>query len=206
MVFMTGKGKRRIFLVDDDPCILATAKIMLENARYDCQTFTSADQCLAELNPRNCDLLVTDVQMPGTGGLELLGIIKKMAPWIPVIVITSYADISMAVQAVKNGAFDFVEKPLEVEKFLDLIDVAMKLNELDDSTVGKPLTKTEKIVLKLILDGMSNRGIAYTLHRSERTIEVHRSHIMRKLNVDNVVDLVKRAASLNFDKSDSGQA
>jgi two-component system response regulator FixJ len=203
---MTGKAKIRIFLVDDDPCILATAKIMLENARYDCRTFTSADLCLAELNPRSCDLLITDVQMPGTGGLELLSKAKKMAPWIPVIVITSYADISMAVQAVKNGAFDFVEKPLEIDKFLDLVDVALKHNKLDDSTVGKPLTKTEKIVLKLILDGMSNRGIAYTLHRSERTIEVHRSHIMRKLNVDNVVDLVKRAASLSFDKSESGQA
>jgi two-component system response regulator FixJ len=199
---MTAKGKIRIFLVDDDPCILATAKIMLENARYDCQTFTSADHCLTELNPRSCDLLITDVQMPGTSGLELLTKAKKMAPWIPVIVITSYADISMAVQAVKNGAFDFVEKPLEIEKFLDLVDVALKHNKLDDSTVGKPLTKTEKIVLKLILDGMSNRGIAYTLHRSERTIEVHRSHIMRKLNVDNVVDLVKRAASLNFGKSE----
>jgi FixJ family two-component response regulator len=202
---MAGKKKIQIFLVDDDPCILATAKIMLENARYECQTFTSADLCLAELNPINCNLLVTDVQMPGTDGLELLRKVRKMAPWIPVIVITSYADISMAVQAVKNGAFDFVEKPLEVDKFIELVDLALKHNELDDSTVGKPLTKTEKIVLKLILDGMSNRGIAYTLHRSERTVEVHRSHIMRKLNVDNVVDLVKRAASLSFGKSESDQ-
>ena len=140
--------------------------------------------------------------MPGISGLELLSKAKKTAPWLPVIVITSYADIAMAVQAVKNGAFDFVEKPLEVDKFIDLIDLALKHNKLDDSTVGKPLTKAEKIVLKLILDGMSNRGIAYTLHRSERTVEVHRSHIMRKLNVDNVVDLVKRVASLSFDESE----
>ena len=199
---MTGSEKIRISLVDDDPCILATAKTMLENVGYECQTFLSAESCLAQFNPRSCDLLVTDVQMPGISGLELLSRTKKAAPWIPIIVITSYADIAMAVQAVKNGAFDFVEKPLEVDKFIELVDLALKHNKLDDSTVGKPLTKTEKIVLKLIIDGMSNRGIAYTLHRSERTVEVHRSHIMRKLNVDNVVDLVKRVASLSFDETE----
>lgn len=197
---MKSGGKKRIYLIDDDPCILDTARIMLESVKYECVCFSSADSCLVEFEPRSCDLVVTDVQMPGKSGLELLSHVRKVAPWVPVIVITSYADISMAVQAVKNGAFDFIEKPLEVESFLELVDVALKHNQLDDSTVGKPLTKTEKIVLELILEGMSNRGIAYTLHRSERTIEVHRSHIMRKLNVDNVVDLVKRASVLGFDK------
>jgi two-component system response regulator FixJ len=199
---MANKSKARIFLVDDDPCILETTKMLLENVQYQCQTFPDADSCLKSFTPRGCDLLVTDVQMPGKDGIELLNQVKKIAPWVPVIVVTSYADFPMAVQAVKKGAFDFVEKPLEINSFLELVDLALRQNDIDDSTIGKPLTKTEKIVLKLILDGMSNRGIAYTLHRSERTIEVHRSHIMRKLNVDNVVDLVKRASSLTFDESE----
>jgi two-component system response regulator FixJ len=199
---MTSGEKKRIFLVDDDPCILDTARIMLESVKYKCTCFSSADKCLEQFEPRSCELVVTDVQMPGTSGLELLAHIKKIAPWIPVIVFTSYADISMAVQAVKHGAFDFIEKPIEVDSFIELVGLALKHNQLDDSTVGKSLTKTEKIVLELILEGMSNRGIAYTLHRSERTIEVHRSHVMRKLNVDNVVDLVKRASSLGHGKSE----
>ncbi|MHC4882080.1 MAG: response regulator transcription factor [Planctomycetota bacterium] len=96
----------------------------------------------------------------------------------------------------------FIEKPFEVDRFLHVVDYALKESQLNDSTVGKPLTKTEKIVLRLILDGMSNKGIAYALKRSERTIEVHRSHIMRKLNVDNIVDLVKRASLLGFRTSE----
>jgi two-component system response regulator FixJ len=194
-------GKARIFLVDDDTLLLSTATVMLESARYECISFTDAFECLSKFNARSCDLLVTDVQIPGMDGIELLHRAKKIAPWIPIIVMTSYADIPVAVQALKEGAFDFIEKPFEVEQFLDVVDLALKQNQINDSSVGKPLTKTERIVLRLILDGMSNKGIAYTLKRSERTIEVHRSHIMRKLNVDNIVDLVKRASSLGFGKS-----
>ncbi|UCE46738.1 MAG: response regulator, partial [Phycisphaerales bacterium] len=131
-------------------------------------------------------------------GLALLSEVKKVAPWLPVIVMTSYAEIPMAVQAVKAGAFDFIEKPLESESFLRLVGRGLTLNDPADLGVGKPLTKTEKIVLQLILRGMANKGIAYTLQRSERTIEVHRSRIMRKLDVDNVVDLVKRASSMGL--------
>ncbi|MHC4905334.1 MAG: response regulator transcription factor [Planctomycetota bacterium] len=194
--------KARVFLVDDDPLLLSTVTVMLESAKYECVAFSDAVQCLVEFKPRSCNLLVTDVQMPGMNGIELLHRAKKIAPWVPVIVMTSYADIPIAVQALKEGAFDFIEKPFEVDRFLHVVDYALKESQLNDSTVGKPLTKTEKIVLRLILDGMSNKGIAYALKRSERTIEVHRSHIMRKLNVDNIVDLVKRASLLGFRTSE----
>jgi two-component system response regulator FixJ len=197
-----GKAKARIFLVDDDTLLLSTASVMLESARYECVSFTDAIDCLVKFGPRSCDLLITDVQMPGMNGIELLHRAKKIAPWIPVIVMTSYAKISIAVQTVKEGAFDFIEKPFEIETFLHVVDLALKQNQLNDAAVGKPLTKTEKIVLRLILDGMSNKGIAYALKRSERTIEVHRSHIMQKLNVSNVVDLVKRASLLGFGKTE----
>lgn len=196
------KTKARVFLVDDDPLLLSTVTVMLESAKYECVAFPGALQCLEEFEPRSCDLLVTDVQIPGMDGIELLHRVKKIAPWIPIIVMTSYADIPIAVQALKEGAFDFIEKPFEVDKFLHVVDLAFKQNRLNDSEAGKSLTKTEQIVLKLILDGMSNRGIAYALERSERTIEVHRSHIMHKLNVDNIVDLVKRASLLGFGTSE----
>lgn len=196
------KTKARVFLVDDDPLLLSTVTVMLESAEYECAAFSDAVQCLVEFKPRSCDLLVTDVQIPGMDGIELLHRAKKIAPWIPIIVMTSYADIPIAVQALKEGAFDFIEKPFEVDRFLEVVDNALQESQLNDPAVGKPLTKTEKIVLRLILDGMSNKGIAYALKRSERTVEVHRSHIMSKLNVDNVVDLVKRASLLGFRTSE----
>lgn len=196
---MSARAKAHIFLVDDDSAILKSTTLILESAQYECTCFIDAESCLASFNPRSCDLFVTDVQMPGRSGIELLQHIKKIAPWIPVIVFTSYADIPMAVEALKKGAFDFIEKPLNVDNFLEMVDLAVRHQEFDNSAIGKPLTKSELIVLKLILKGMSNRGVAYTLKRSERTIEVHRSHIMTKLNVDNVVDLVKRASSMGFD-------
>jgi FixJ family two-component response regulator len=195
------RGKARIFLVDDDALLLNTVAVMLESAKYESESFRDAIECLTKFNPRSCDLLITDVHIPGMDGIELLHRAKKIAPWVPIIVMTSYADIPIAVQALKEGAFDFIEKPFEVEKFLNVVDLALKQNQINDPTVGKPLTKTERIVLKLILDGVSNKRIAYMLKRSERTIEVHRSHIMRKLNVDNVVDLVKRASFLGFGTS-----
>lgn len=191
-------AKAHIFVVDDDKCILEAACVLLKDANYECTCFSSPIECVESLNSRVAELLITDVKMPGMDGLQLLAETKRRCPWLPVIVMTSYADIPMAVQAVKAGAFEFIEKPFEVEVFLETVGLALKENELDDFLVGRPLTKTEKVILRLILEGMSNKGIAYRLQRSERTVEVHRSHIMRKLDVDNVVDLVKRATSMGF--------
>lgn len=190
--------RAHIFVIDDDDCILNAVCSILEDAKYECSCFSDASSCIDQLSSRNCDLLITDVKMPGIGGLELLAQAKKVAPWLPVIVMTSYADIPMAVQAVKAGAFEFMEKPFDIKPFLEIVELALKENQLDDQMVGKPLTKTENIILQLIMEGMSNKGIAYRLQRSERTVEVHRSHIMRKLDVDNVVDLVKRATAMGF--------
>ena len=191
----TRKKKAHIFLVDDDQVVLQSASLILKKCKYECSCFTDAENCLYNFQPRTCDLLITDIHMPGIDGIELMSRVKKIAPWIPVLVMTSYADIPKAVHAVKSGAFDFIEKPFEVQPFIEVVQSAIRQNQFKDSDAGKALTRTEKIILKLILKGMSNKGIAYTLHRSERTIEVHRSHIMHKLNVDNVVDLVKRASS-----------
>jgi len=93
---------------------------------------------------------------------------------------------------------DFIEKPLDKKSFLWKVKSILQQNTFDDSYKGKPLTESEIIILKLLITGKSNKEIAYLLHRSVRTIEVHRSHLMRKLDVDNVVDLVKRAAMMGL--------
>ncbi len=135
-------------------------------------------------------------------GLTLLTKAKRIAPWVSVMVITGYGDIPMAVRALKLGAVDFVEKPLDRDVFLNKVKSVLNENNFSDSSVGRALTKTEKKVLKLILDGMGNKGIAYKLGRALRTVELHRSHIMHKFGVDNVVDLVKKAAPMNLSDVD----
>ncbi len=194
-----------VFVVDDDECIRAAVCAMLKRAKYECLVFPDVASCLEELKAQNrdlgegCDVLISDVKMPGKDGLALLSEVRTLFPWIPVIMMTAYGSIPMSVQAVKTGAFDFIEKPVEEAKLLSVVESALlKGAELHDPLVGKPLTRTERIVLCLILEGISNKRIAYILERSERTIEVHRSRVMRKLGVDNLVDLVKKSTAMGW--------
>ena len=195
---MADNFKTHIFVVDDDSCILDAISLNLKKARIECTCFEHADDCLQSLHVQSCDLLVTDVRMPETDGIELLTQAIHIVPWLPVIVMTSYGDIPMAVKAVKAGAVGFVEKPLQWKEFLPLVQTTIEQDHLSDVLRGKPLTKTEKNILHLILEGKSNRAIACMFNRSVRTVEVHRSHIMHKLDVDNVVDLVKRATVMGL--------
>ena len=197
---MVDNSEKHVFVVDDDTCILEVITVILEKAKIKCTCFQDADDCLARLKAGSCDLLITDVRMPGKDGVELLKQTKRMVPWLPVLIITSYADIPLAVKVVKAGAADFIEKPLETESFLTVVRSAIRQNDLASIVRGKKLTKTEMIILRLILQSKSNKEIAQILHRSIRTIEVHRSHIMHKLDVDNVVDLVKRASDMRLSR------
>lgn len=202
---MNDSGIAHVFIADDDDCIRAAVCAILKRAKYDCSCFADGASCLEELKAQNrrhdegCDLLITDVKMPGKDGMELLQEVRAAFPWIPVLVMTAYGSIPMSVQAVKAGAFDFVEKPVDQDKLLTLVELALlKKVELHDPLIGKPLTRPERIVLCLILEGISNKRIAYILERSERTVEVHRGRIMRKLGVDNLVDLVKKATAMGW--------
>jgi len=162
-------------------------------------SFASAADCLQQLNPIMCDLLIADVKMPGMDGIELLTKIKRIAPWLPVLLITGYGDIPMAVRAVKGGAVDFIEKPLDKESFLNKVKSILHRSPLTDPyIIRKPLTRTETVILKLISRGNTNKEIAILLNRSIRTIEVHRCHIFRKFGVDNLADLLKRAAVMGL--------
>jgi FixJ family two-component response regulator len=191
-----------IFVVDDDECIRFAISTVLQEANYNCSCFPDAESCLAAMRSQHpdhgeaCDLLITDLKMPDKDGLDLLKEVRATFPWIPVVIMTAYGTIPASVQAVKIGAFDFIEKPVDHARLLSIVEAAlMKEVGLHDPLVGKSLTRSERIVLCLVLEGISNKRIAYILERSERTIEVHRSRIMRKLGVENVVDLVKKATA-----------
>jgi two-component system response regulator FixJ len=195
---MAGVSKQRIFFVDDEPKVRELVEQTLVRAGFKVTCFAAAADCLKKLRFSNCDLLVTDVKLPEMSGIELLAEAKRIIPSLPVLVVTGYGDVPMAVGAMKAGATDFIEKPLKRQVLLSAVEFALSQIKPAEVLLRKKLTRAEMKVLRLILDGKTNKKTAQLLHRSISTVEVHRKHIMRKLAVDNIVDLVKRAAAMGL--------
>jgi len=189
---------QHIFFVDDELPVRKAVTHTLENAGFRVSSFSCAPDCLQQLRCQTCDLLITDVRMPGMNGTELLTEIRQTAPWVPVVILTGYGDVPMTRAAFKQGAVDFIEKPFTRQTLLSAVESALGRVSLPASLRGKPLTRTEMQVLRLILEGKTSREIARARQRALRTIEDQRTNIMRKLGVDNLVDLVKRAVLLGI--------
>jgi len=187
-------AQKSVFFVDDEPAVCKAVELTLKR-HYAVRCFTSACRCLDTLRRHECDLLITDVSMPGMNGIELLKEAKRLYPTLPVLVVTGYGDIPLAVYAVKSGAENFIEKPLRSTTLLSLAEAALRKADIVNPLAHKKLTPVELKVLKLLVAGKSNKEIAHLLNRSIRTVEDHRSHIMSKLGVTNIVDLVKTAIS-----------
>ena len=186
-----------VFFVDDEPqvCKAVSQTIStLGNCRVYC--YDDAKSCLAELKRRSrCNLVIADVNMPDMDGIVFLEEIKNVRPQLDVIIVTGYGDIPMAVRAVKAGALDFIEKPLDESTFLPVVKTA--LSKSGPGVLAEDfLTRAEIVVLKEIAKGKSNKQIAATLNRSVRTIENHRYRLMRKMEASNMVDLVKKAMKM----------
>ena len=188
-----------VFVIDDDPEVRSAVVDALKDLGCKVSCFANAVDCLEQLPKENCNLLITDVKMPGMNGLTLLSKVKRVAPWISVMLITGYGNVPMSVRALKLGAIDFIEKPLERKIFLHKVKTILKQVDFADIPIGQALTKIEKKILKLILDGEGNKQMAHKLQRALRTVERHRSNIMHKFGVDNVVGLVKKAGLINLD-------
>ena len=190
----SSEKQHHVFLIDDDIDVLQVMSRALEQRGLEVSRFTCAADCLKKLRSQTCDLLITDLKMPEMDGIKLLAKVKSMIPSLPVLVITGYGDIPAAVKAMKVGALDFIEKPLDRESFLSSVESALKQNAGPCRPVAKVLTKTEMSILRQLLEGYSTKEMARLQHRSVRTIEDHRHHIMHKLGVNNLVELVKQAA------------
>ena len=190
--------RKRIFFVDDEPRVCRAVQMVLQRVGHRVRCFTEAQKCLAAMRVGFCDLLITDVNMPAMNGIELLRRARQIRPRLPMLVVTGYGDVPLAVRAVKAGAYDFIEKPLETEPLLAAVDSGLEQASEYGSQSSKALTKAERKVLRHLLRGMSNGEIAHLFHRSVRTIEDHRHSIMGKLGVDNVVALIKVAEQMDL--------
>lgn len=195
---MTNITEQHIFFLDDDPAVRKVVRRILEGSGIKVSCFSDPATCMAKLRSQKCSLLITDLKMPEKDGIEVLKEVKRLTPWIPVLMMSGYGDIPTAIRAIKAGAVDFIEKPLNKTSFIRKITSMLPEIDSTNTYLGKPLTQAEINVLGLVIQGKSSKDIARMFHRSKRTIEGHRSHLMRKLNAENLIDLVNRVASLGL--------
>jgi len=188
----------RVYIVDDDNAVRNALKLLFRTAHLDAEAFSSAYAFLedADLTRRCCVLL--DIRMPGMTGTALHEEILRRSLRVPVIFITGHGDIPMAVDAMKKGAFDFIEKPFDDERLLSQVRAA--LETFDAGAPEKPepgvplehLSSRQREVLQRVLDGKPSRQIAEELAISVKTVEFHRSRIMQKLGVKSAAELFRR--------------
>jgi two-component system, LuxR family, response regulator FixJ len=190
----------KVFFVDDEQSMRTTIAEMLGKEGYNVTCFANAKACLSEVEHTGCNLLISDVKMPEMDGIQLLSRIKRVAPWIPVILITGYGSIQMAVYTTKIGAAEFIEKPFSRSALVNKVKEILSRSE-DLIADALKLTKTEKKILKLILDGCSNKEIAVKVRCAVRTVEFHHTNIYRKFGVDNAVELTKKAMAMFLPKN-----
>jgi FixJ family two-component response regulator len=189
-----------VFFVDDDPGIRSAVQRTLEMSGMTATTFGSAEDCLAAIQGDTCDVVITDIRLGTTDGLWLVHQISYRFPWIPTIVLTAYGDTPLVVNAMKAGALSFLDKPLDAQDLLAAIAKAVEVKKRPATPLKEALSESEARVLRLILDGKTCKEIGDAFHRSIRTIESHRHHIMRKLDVKNIAQLIQRAYELGFNR------
>ena len=194
-------AEKRVVFVDDDPAVGKAVKLTLQSYIDNVECFSDPHICLAAIENSGCDLLITDVNMPGMNGLELLTKVKIQWPRLAVLVISAYADIPLAVHAVKCGAIDFIEKPFDEATLMRAVQQGLQSSALTADESNR-LSDAERQVLRLVAEGKANKEIAHVLGRSVRTIENHRHRIMRKLQVGSSAELVKIAIAMGLTSVD----
>ena len=194
------KHDSTVAIIDDDKYILDALIELLDSIGYKSRVYSNANDFLQEYNENEISCILLDVRMPGISGIELQHKLNDMHVTTPIIIMTGHGDITMAVQAMKDGAFEFIEKPFRDQELLDTITKALEMNTNNMSIQKRckeinqritSLTDRERQVVDCVLQGMTNKMIARELDVSDRTVEIHRSHAMKKMQVNSVVDLVK---------------
>jgi two-component system response regulator FixJ len=191
-----------VYIVDDDDAARQSLKFLLKSHKLTVQAYESAIAFLEALPNIRPGCVITDVRMPGMSGIELLKRLKSMANSIPVIVITGHGDVPLAVEAMKYGATDFLEKPFDEELLLGAIRSALNRLGKDDRREAErveilnklaTLSTRERQVLEGLVAGNPNKVIAFDLSISPRTVEIYRANVMTKMAAASLSDLVRKA-------------
>ncbi len=194
-----------IYIIDDDDGMRRALSLLLSTVGYQTESFASSDAFLQRFDPDRHGCLILDIRMPGMSGLELQQHLNKTGSMLPLIFITGHGDVPMAVQAMKEGAFEFIQKPFRDQDLLDRINHALKQDAENRAAVARradvarrleSLTPRERQVLEMVVDGAANKVIAIDLSLSERTVEIHRAKVMEKMAARSVAHLVRLQLSL----------
>ena len=195
---MTTEGV--VHIVDDDPAVRNSLRFLLKTSGYDAATYASGPELLSQAEELRAGCILTDVRMPEMNGLELVRQLKAQGVSHPVIVMTGPADVPLAVEAMRAGVVDFIEKPFDDEALLTSIRSALAQNAAtagEDAEVGEirsrleQLTMRERQVLEGLVAGQANKAIAYDLEISPRTVEVYRANVMTKMKARSLSELVR---------------
>jgi two-component system response regulator DctR len=200
--------EQTVFVVDDDAAVRDSIQELVGSVGLQTEGYASADAFLKDFRPQRPGCLVLDVRMAGMSGLVLQERLNELEALIPVIVLTGHGDVPMAVQAMGNGAVDFIQKPYREQALLDSINAALARDAAarrssvaadDNEQRLATLTDREREVLGQILSGLTSKEIARELAVSPRTVDAHRKNLLRKLGTGSVKELMLRMASREQD-------
>jgi len=199
------QGLPIVFIVDDDEAVRNSLRLLVKSVGLTAAALDSAQEFLASYDPLQPGCLVLDVRMPGMSGLELQQQLNLRGAVIPVIFITGHGDVPMAVEAMQQGAFDFLQKPFRDQDLIDRIQRALEKDRVNRAELGKrsdlrarheALTPREREVLALVMSGKANKVMAADLGLSQRTVEVHRARVMEKMGASSLAHLVRMVLDL----------
>ena len=193
---------RIVHVIDDDEALRESLTFLLRSAKHDVRSYASAKAFLDALPAAGFGCIITDVRMPGMSGIELLRRLKELNVAVPVIVVTGHGDVALAVEAMKIGAVDFLEKPFDEEVLMASVDAALRQQDGQarrrseraevESRVAA-LSPREHDVLGGLVAGRANKQIAFDLGISPRTVEIYRANLMNKMQAGSLSDLVRMA-------------
>jgi len=203
-------GSPTAFVVDDDEAVRSSLRMLLKSLGIPAVTHGSAAEFLAEYDLEQPGCLILDVRMPGMTGLELQDELNRRGAIIPVIFITGHGDVPMAVEAMQHGAVDFLQKPFSDKDLADRVQRALSADLRNRALLGAKdeirarfamLTPRERQVLQLVTLGKANKVIAGDLGVSQRTVEIHRAHLMEKMGAATLAHLVRMTMIADIGKS-----
>lgn len=195
----------KVFIVDDDEAVRDALRVLLGSVDMVAEVFSGPQAFLDYYTPDVAGCLVLDIRMPGMSGLELQQKLKERNSLLPIIFITGHGDVPMAVEAMQQGAVDFVQKPFRDQDLLDRINNALDKNAADLSLLQEEvkirkrigeLTNRETEVMQAVCQGHANKVIALDLGVSQRTVEIHRARVMEKMGARSVAHLVRMIARI----------
>lgn len=198
-----------VFIVDDDQAVRDSLALLMNSVGLDAELYPSAQLFLDTYDPNRPGCLIADVRMPGMSGLELQQRLVERGIDIPLIIITGHGDVPMAVRAMKAGVVDFIEKPFDDQVLLDRVHSSIKKDAQAREEKNKhatllarlnALSSREREVMELIVSGKVGKEIAWELGISPKTVDVHRAHLLEKLQVNSIAELVRLAITIGGDQ------